>query len=373
MSVVKLILERLRRRITSVATSDLPSPLFSLESVLYLLSCVYGGLMLIRARLYATGLLSSQRLPCRVVSIGNITTGGTGKTPMTINVAQRIQAMGYRVVVVSRGYRGRLESDGGIVSDGQTILKGADEAGDEAYLMARLLKGVPVAVGKRRYETGMLAIRRFKPDVIVLDDAFQHLGLKRDLDIVLLDSRAPYGNGKLLPRGVLREPVSALRRADAIVFTRSGTAADAASRTDQRRFRCPVYSAVHHPVSRSIDSDSGTFIGASTDISILTGKKAVAFAGLADNSQFFDVIRQANCRLVQTLEYTDHYQYNRSDLDYIAAVAEKQAADILITTLKDFVKIEAFEKRPSRMVVIDVSIRVTGDGDRFIKTILASN
>ena len=370
---MKPILERLHCRITSVATSDEPSPFFSLERVLLLLSFVYGGLMLIRARLFATGLLSSQRLPCRVVSIGNIAAGGTGKTPMTIYVAQRIRAKGYRVVVVSRGYRGRLESDGGIVSDGRAIFKRADEAGDEAHLMARLLKGVPVVVGKRRYETGMLAIRQFNPDVIVLDDAFQHLGLERNLDIVLLDSRAPYGNGKLLPRGVLREPVSALRRADVVVYTRSGAATKWTGKDATRGGRCPVFHATHCPLVRMINSDRGDFLTASADISMLKGKRAVAFAGLADNRQFFDVLKQAKCRLVQTVEYADHHRYDRSELDYLAAMAQQQDADFLITTLKDFVKIEAFEKIPSRMVVVDVAIRVIGDDDRLIKTILAAN
>ena len=221
MKSLKANIERLKNRISSAAGSNVPSSLLSLETALLVLSLAYGVVIRIRARLYAAGVLPSKALLCRVISVGNIIAGGTGKTPMTIFVAQLLRDKGQRVVVLSRGYRGSMEASGGIVSDGERIFKGPDEAGDEPYLMARVLKGIPVVVGKRRYEAGMMAIARFQPDVIVLDDAFQHLRLKRDLDLVLLDCRSPWGNGYLLPRGLLREPLSALRRAHAIIFTRS--------------------------------------------------------------------------------------------------------------------------------------------------------
>ncbi len=230
MTRIRSFFERFRRRIEMAARGEDPTPFFSIETVLMVLSVVYGGLMCLRARLYEKGVLPSKTLPCRVVSIGNLISGGTGKTPMTILVARMIRDMGCRVVVLSRGYRGRMEKTGGVVSDGRTIFKGPDDAGDEPYLMARVLTGIPVVVGQRRYEAGMMAVKRFKPDVIVLDDAFQHLRLKRDLNLVLLDSRSPFGNGHMLPRGLLREPLSALRRSHAVVYTRSEQALMAAIR-----------------------------------------------------------------------------------------------------------------------------------------------
>ncbi len=370
---VKPTLDRLRCRIMAVVKKEGPSPVFSLESVLLFLSVIYGAVMRIRARWYATGLLPSRRLPCRVISIGNITAGGTGKTPTTIYVAQHIRDMGYRVVVISRGYKGRLESDGGVVSDGQTIFKGADEAGDEAYLLARVLKGIPVVVGRRRYDAGKLAVSRFKPDVIVLDDAFQHLKLKRDVDLVLLDRHAPYGNGQLLPRGTLREPTSALQRSNAIIFTRSGTGSEVNAIDRIWRGRCPVFHTLHRPVVRMIDSDKGTFLTSSKNISVLKGQRVVAFAGLADNTQFFNTLKQADCNLIQTIAYEDHFRYDRSDLDRIVAEAKKLNADSLVTTLKDYVKIEAFDNLPMRLVVVDVVIKVIGNDDRLLKTIMAGS
>ena len=142
MTRFKTLIERLRCRIETIARGTSPTPFFSTEAVLFVLSVGYGGLMRLRARLYEKGVLASKTLPCRVVSIGNLISGGTGKTPMTIMVARMIRDLGFRVVVISRGYRGRLEDKGGIVSDGETIFKGPEDAGDEPCLMARLLKGV---------------------------------------------------------------------------------------------------------------------------------------------------------------------------------------------------------------------------------------
>ncbi|WP_054690049.1 tetraacyldisaccharide 4'-kinase [Desulfosarcina cetonica] len=207
--------EHLRRRIMDISRNDWPSALLSLETLLSVLSTIYGGITALRASGYAKGWLKSRRLPCKVVSIGNLVAGGTGKTPMTIYVAQLLHEMGWRVVVLSRGYRGRMETMGGVVSDGHRLLATVEDAGDEPYLMARCLKGVPVLVGRQRYQAGLLAIRAFGAEVIVLDDAFQHLKLKRDLNLVLLDHHQPFGNGHLLPRGLLREPLSSLRRAHA--------------------------------------------------------------------------------------------------------------------------------------------------------------
>ena len=244
--------------------------------------------MCLRARLYEKGVLPSKTLPCRVVSIGNLISGGTGKTPMTILVARMIRDMGYRVVVLSRGYRGRMEKTGGVVSDGRTIFKGPDDAGDEPYLMARILTGIPVVVGQRRYEAGMMAVKRFKPDVIVLDDAFQHLRLKRDLNLVLLDSRSPFGNGHMLPRGLLREPLSALRRAHAVVYTRSEQALTAPIRDRLRRHQ-PIFYTTHHLIIRKTDPANGRLGGRYIGYLHAEGKKSRRLCGPGRQRSSFSI------------------------------------------------------------------------------------
>ncbi|WP_372682208.1 tetraacyldisaccharide 4'-kinase [Desulfosarcina sp.] len=367
MTRLKKIIQRFERRVEMAAKGEDPTPFISIETVLRVLSVVYGGLMCLRARLYETGVLTSKRLPCRVLSIGNLVAGGTGKTPMTILVARMIRDMGCRVVVLSRGYGGRMEKMGGIVSDGRTIFKGPEDAGDEPYLMARILRGIPVTVGRRRYDAGMMAVKRFKPDVIVLDDAFQHLRLKRDFNLVLLDSRSPFGNGHLLPRGLLREPLSALRRAHAVVYTRSEQALNRPIR-DRWITHQPMFYATHHPIVRKVDQTDRLLADDALDIGMLKGKKAVAFSGLADNAQFFDSLEQAGCALVHTFSFADHYHYDASDLDRIAAAAKKKGADVLVTSLKDAVKIENVKQWPVALVVVDVIIKLAKN-DVFFKTL----
>jgi tetraacyldisaccharide 4'-kinase len=368
MTRLQNFIERFRRQIETAATGEEPTPFFSVETVLLVLSAVYGGLMGLRAHLYEKGVLPSKTLPCRVVSIGNLIAGGTGKTPMTIRVARMIRDMGYRVVVLSRGYRGRMEKTGGVVSDGETIFKGPEDAGDEPYLMARILTGIPVVVGQRRYESGMMAVNRFKPDVIVLDDAFQHLRLKRDLNLVLLDARSPFGNGHILPRGLLREPLSALHRAHAVVCTRSEKAPTTSMRHRLLRHQ-PVFYTTHHLIIRKTDQADNRFADEASDICMLKGKKAVAFAGLADNTQFFDSLEQAGCVLVRRFSFEDHHRYGGNDWVQIAATAGSKNADMLVTTAKDFVKIETFKPLPVALVVVDISIRLTADENRFIETL----
>ena len=152
---------------------------------LYLASIFYGGATKLRAALFKKQVFPSRKLPCPVISIGNLTLGGTGKTPMTIYVAGLVKGLGYRPAVVSRGYKGRSEKRGGIVSDGDNFLLKVEESGDEAFMMARKLKNIPVLVGQNRFRSGMRAIRRCKANVIILDDGFQHLKLQRDIDLVL--------------------------------------------------------------------------------------------------------------------------------------------------------------------------------------------
>jgi tetraacyldisaccharide 4'-kinase len=364
MTLKKHIL-KFRERVESIARGAGAAPFFSLETVLLALSLIYTSVMRTRAGLYGKGLFASHRLPCRVVSIGNIIAGGTGKTPMTMMVARLIRDMGQRVVVISRGYRGRMEAGGGVVSDGRTIVKGPEDAGDEPYLMARTLKDIPVVVGRRRVEAGRLAIERFKPDVIVLDDAFQHLRLKRDLDLVLMDSRLPVGNGHLLPRGLLREPLSALMRAHALILTRSDVTHLPAV-LEKFRGQLPVFSSAHIPVIKAAElTTSGLQLTDFKDLDSLKDRKAVAFSGLAHNDQFFDSLIRIGFKIVHTCQFNDHHRYTAEDMDGIVDMANRWEADLLITSLKDAVKLKSWDRWPDELIVVDVAARLLDGEARF--------
>ena len=366
------LIESFRERLALVTRRSGAPSVLSLETGLLAISKVYGGVMCLRRQFYECGVLPSSALPCHVISIGNIVAGGTGKTPMTVFVARQLSDMGMRVAVVSRGYRGTMEVGGGIVSDGGTIYKGPDAAGDEPYLMARLLPGVPVLVGQNRHQSGNLAVERFDSQVIVLDDAFQHLCLQRDMDIVLLDSQSPLGNGHLLPRGVLREPPSALRRARAIVYTRSSRAF-ASTPMDHWSIMKPTFYASHLQVTCLPKQGNDPFIRHFEDLSILEGKHVTAFAGLADTAQFFDSLKRAGCKLDKTIAFDDHHTYSRADLDRIASTAKGGHADCLVTTLKDYVKFESYTHWPMALVVVDVTIQLRDRGDLFRRLLVESS
>ena len=371
MTLLEKLTQRIRRRIESVSGGANDAPLFSLETLLYVVSVLYGAVVAIRARLYEQGLLVSRRLPCRVISIGNIVVGGTGKTPMTMFVAEMIRQLGYRVVVLSRGYRGRLENRGGVVSDGRTLLKSVCEAGDEPYLMAACLKDIPVVVGKDRYAAGWLGVRRFRPDVIVLDDAFQHLRLRRDLNLLLVDRRTTFGNGYILPRGRLREPLSALHRAQAFVFTR-GHATLRPPCVDVLPGNRPIFHTDHLPVIANRFSADQPALEMSTSLSILEGKRVVAFSGLADNDQFIASLERLGCRIDHRFAFADHHDYCSGDLRRIAASAEAHQVDLLVTTAKDLVKIDAQTRWPVPLVALHVAVRIAGDEAAFVRFIAQS-
>jgi len=218
------MMNSLRDKIEAIMSGRRQPPMGTLTAVLNLLSRGYNGLQSLRGFGYRQRLISPKKLPCKVISVGNITVGGTGKTPMTQYIAERLKHCGYRVAAVSRGYKGtaagRVVKTAVIVSDGHRICPDSETAGDEPFLLASRLKEVPVVIGRNRFAAGMLALNTFQPQVIVLDDGFQHMQLARDIDLVLLDFNRPFGNRYLLPRGTLREPVSALKRADAFILTR---------------------------------------------------------------------------------------------------------------------------------------------------------
>ena len=309
--------------------SNRSAVVFALRLLLAPLALLYGMALRIRALLYQAGILATRRLPCPVISIGNLTVGGTGKTPVTILVARELQHRGCRVAVLSRGYGGSLEGQVAVVSDGESLLLGPEQAGDEPCLLARRVSGLIVVIGSDRYQAGLMALERFRPDLLLLDDGFQHIRLHRDLNILLLDATRPFGNGWTLPLGMLREPRTALKRADLALFTRChGT---------------EPLPALTVPTSRSYHRLTG-FLSAVTGEAVpleqLQQGRVAAFAGIAEPSSFFEALRQIGIAPVATLNLPDHEPYHAAGLEQIEHLIASAEPDWLITTEKDGVKLQ---------------------------------
>jgi tetraacyldisaccharide 4'-kinase len=350
----------LRARITDIMTRRATYPPCSLATFLWWISLVYGGLVRLRRRLYTRGTLTSYRLPCPVISVGNLTVGGTGKTPMAIHLVEAILKLGYRPVILSRGYKGLGEKGGAVVSDGHHVLCSARLAGDEPYLMAALLPTVPVVVGRDRYRIGLDAEQRFKPDLIVLDDAFQHLRLKRDLNLLLLDARRPFGNEHLLPRGTLREPAACLQSADAVVLTRSGQVSmENWESLIRRALPRPVFTSEHQSVVRMV-LEAGQPSGAlqtGLEMRLKAGDRRVfAFAGLGCNDAFFNSIGLLGVCVQGTRDFADHYYYTGGDLRQVVQMARQTGASCLMTTDKDYVRLPPDTRLPLDLIVMGVRL-----------------
>ncbi|MFW5854189.1 MAG: tetraacyldisaccharide 4'-kinase, partial [Thermodesulfobacteriota bacterium] len=354
----------LRRKVEGIISGRDSDPLLS--RLLGFFSVLYGGILELRARGYRRGILKSRRLSCRVISVGNITAGGAGKTPMTIYLSRALQRSGYRVAVVSRGYGGRAQKTGGIVSEPGRIRMGPETAGDEPFMMAQTLGKTPVLVGGDRYRSGITALKRFQPEIILLDDGFQHLKLKRDLDLVLLDCRRPVGNGRVLPRGPLREPLTALKRADAFVLTRcAGTAPDREDVPPFLPLGKPIFRSVHRPYVHGVFKtgqigEAGSFEGAESEKLVtepdpdrlLQGRRVFAFSGIADHHSFLHTVHEYGGIPAGHLEFSDHHPYSAQDLARIARSARESGAEWIVTTEKDFVRLPENTPWPLNLAVI---------------------
>jgi tetraacyldisaccharide 4'-kinase len=334
------------------------------QNMLFPLSIIYGAVTRARLRAYKLGLLSTAKLPAPVISVGNLTTGGTGKTPLVEWICRQIAADGRRVCILTRGY-GRVNPKMQVVvSNGTEILAGASEAGDEPLLLAENLLGrAAVVCNANRIAAGRWAIENLGTEVFVLDDGFQHLGIARDLDIVAIDATEPwgYGGGKLLPRGRLREPKPSLSRADCVVITRADQARDLdVLRTEVRQLNGDIPIFTSHM--------------ATSQLSMLDGKPAPsppqsagAFCGVGNSDSFFDHLRRAGHELVFTRAFPDHHRYKQSDVDALVQEAKAKGVASLLTTAKDAIKVRSLDL-PIPCYVLEIRI-VIEDEDRFIKLI----
>lgn len=307
-----------------------------LLAALVVLSYPYAMALYLRAALYRVGVLHARRLPRPVISVGNLTLGGTGKTPATAMLASWFIERGRRVAVLTRGYGGSAEGSVRIVSDGREIFLGPEEAGDEPYLLARKVPGLMVVMGADRYAAGQLALKELEPDIFILDDGYQHLRLRRDLNLLLMDCARPFGSGRVLPAGFLREPKSAVKRADLVLFTRCGEGATPASPVPGK----PVCHSRHRLTGfRSIDG------GDPRPFSELKGMRGMAFAGIADPAGFFDGVEKAGAPLVTTLAFSDHICYGDAEISAILRLKTASRSAYMVTTEKDAVKLAPFREK----------------------------
>lgn len=323
--------------------------------VLFLPALGYGLLLWLRAIMYQYSLFKSHSLPCPVISIGNLTVGGTGKTPVTAWIARLLIQQGKRVAVLSRGYGGQLQGRPTVVSDGQNILCTAKEAGDEPYLLASSVPGLMVVVGADRYQAGLLALEKLKPAVILLDDGFQHIRLKRDLNILLLDAAKPFGNGFTLPLGLLREPTRAMKRADFVIYTRH--------RPDLQVADPGLpYCCTRHQLTSFRRLDNGTELSCDT----LKQARIAAFAGIARPQDFFDGLQQLGLTVTTTLALPDHAQYNSAQLAELEELVQASSPDWLVTTEKDGVKLAGLQLAwKDRLLTARLELQMLDNGQQL--------
>lgn len=312
-----------------------------------------------RRRAFGAGVFSSRRASVPVVSVGNLTVGGTGKTPATIWLAGRLQEQGHTVAIVSRGYSGRLGTRTAVVGRGGRALLEVDEIGDEAMLLATRFEG-PVVCGADRVAAVEIAVSQEGATVVVLDDGFQHWRLQRDFDIVLVDGRTGFGNGSLLPAGPLREPLGALSRAAAIIVTKATPDADLQARLRRHAPEVPVFQADLVPVGLS-EFEGGSL--RSRPLGDLVGRRVVTVSALAEPRSFYDLLGELEVQPVEVLEYPDHHRFSQSDWHHITQAAHR--ADLVVCTEKDLVKLGRFPFARGRLAAlrVDFSPKSTGEQD----------
>mgnify|MGYP001431454970 CR=1 FL=1 len=321
-----------------------------LRACLRLFSLPYRGAVAARNRLYDQGLLRQERLPCPVISVGNLTVGGTGKTPTVILLAAMLREKGRRPAVLSRGYGGSARSGVTVVSDEKRILTGWRQSGDEPVLIAGAVPGVPVLTGPKRILTGRAAVERFGADVLILDDAFQHRALYRDLDIVMLDAARPFGSGHLLPRGPLREPREALRRAHLLI--RTGGADTAIP--PQGLPPLPVFSGVHRPRGL-VDAATGHM----EPLVALRGTKVLGFAGIGSPEAFRQSLTTLGAQVVAFQPFPDHHPYTLTDIEALRRQAGERGAGRIITTEKDGVRLADFPDFLAGLSLLRIGMEIT--------------
>jgi tetraacyldisaccharide 4'-kinase len=315
------------------------------------LSYVFSGIAQARLWLYRKRILHDQPLGCLVVVVGNLTVGGTGKTPVVEKFARALRDRGRKVAILSRGYRSKsapmwkkwwyrlshtAEPPPRIVSDGQRVLLDSEQAGDEPYMLARNLPGIFVIVDKNRVKAGTYAIKKFGCDTLILDDGFQYLPLKGRLNLLLVDKTNPFGNGQLLPRGILREPIKHLKRASYVFLTKSDGVRDLELEELIQKHNpgVDIIECAHRP---QYLQRFGT--GERQPLEWLRGKKVGALSGIAVPESFEKFVRDLGGHIAFTRRFLDHYRFTSEDFVSIFTEGIEQRVEFIVTTEKDAVRL----------------------------------
>ena len=319
----------------------------------------YDKLTIFRNFLFDLRILKVHKLSCPVISVGNLAVGGTGKTPMVIWLARFLLEEGWRVGVVSRGYKGEETKKVLVVSDGRNILAGSDISGDEPQLLARRLPGIPVLCSTKRALAAEAAVEQFRCEVVILDDGFQHRFVARNLDIVMFDSRYPFGDGSLFPRGILREQTTALTRAQVLVLSRFDGSEQAEQSHKNLVGQWPdktVVTAAHratHLFKATTQKE--------LPLSSVENKRLAAFAGIGRPDDFFRTVRDLGADLVHATSLPDHHPLTIELLASLVEEASEQKPELWLTTEKDWVRLPS--DLPDSMELMILAVEIDLDGD----------
>src|SRR5215469_7988920 len=332
----------------------------------------------IRRWLYNYRILRDKTLGVQVIAIGNLTVGGTGKTPVVEKFARELRDAGRNVAILSRGYRSKpkpfhnwfldkmfLREDQTpprVVSDGKSLLLDSEMAGDEPYMLASNLKDVVVLVDKDRIKSGRYAIEKFGCDTLLLDDGFQYWDLRgRRHDVVLIDRQQPFGNEHLLPRGTLREPPSHLSRAQTIFITKSdGNTAALRERIAKFNSDAAVIECVHHPLYLE-----DIFTGERIELDFLRGKKGASLSGIAQPESFEQSLVSLGMELVYSKRFADHHRFSQQEVLNAINRGKKRQAEVIITTQKDAVRFPKLDRRDLPIYFMRVEIRIVSGANDF--------
>jgi len=370
-------IERIEQNLVNIiqqpgADKGHPRSIRMLLAALRGISAVFAGVVSLRRFLYRTGICRRYPLGCQVISVGNVTAGGTGKTPVVEIFARELQKSGRRVAILSRGYRKRElpwhqrvfrknAEPPRVVSDGCALLLDSEMGGDEPYMLASNLPGVVVLVDKNRVKSGRYAVKRFKCDTLILDDGFQYWKLQHMLEVVLVDKTNPFGNGHLLPRGVLREPIRSLKRADVIFITKS-SGESAALREQIRGLNATaeIIECCHKP--RYLKN---VCTAQHEPLDWLKGKTLTTLAGIASPQSFENSLRRLGAKVIHCERYADHHRYSEQEIIDAMNRAADYKADALLTTEKDAVRFPHLAATPVPVFYLRVDIELLSGTESF--------
>ncbi|HVP36953.1 MAG TPA: tetraacyldisaccharide 4'-kinase [Terriglobales bacterium] len=332
--------------------------------ILRILSFLYLIGYIIRKSLYSLGSIKSKNLKARVISIGNITTGGSGKTPFVLYLAKKLKEKGINFAILTRGYK-RLSKDSVVLKKIESPEIKWEQVGDEPYLLSNHLSETPIIIDKDRFHSGKIAQDKYKADLLLLDDGFQHWRLKRDLDIVMIESSIDLEKEKLLPAGRLREPLSSLKRSNVFVLTR----VDQSIHIDNL-IRLLQVCNPHAPILESIlqvTSFENWIDKSEINPGQLKGQKGLGFCGIGNPHSFEKTLRSLGLEILNAFFFLDHYIYTRKDLLSLQEEAKKSGAEYLITTEKDSVRLPNTGELTIPLLVVKVELKIISGEEKLWK------